>query len=339
MPNINLLLLKGIFVYSNCISLIQYYIIRPANNLQLINYFYYVFSNYYIKIKNLYYNIKNEPDNKSKNINIDNWTSGIFPCMKQNEISVLPNWGNISCLQIKPVKFINIEVLTFLNTTMYFIKAFYKNPFTAITFKKTIDYAENIKNCNVIYDEKYFYFFMPVVYSFDKKLLNPPTQKNIVYNSVFNSYDKMKIHNELNIVKKQFTSKLQRKLFTIKYDNYYYFKLINRENVDRNDILINGLIASNVSFMTIEYFHSSLKEPFQIDLTKYNLSIGSEILDPIFIQRYIEYNYGSKYTFSLGYILNIIDCNFNLFKLKDGQYLKLGLNNYSVKNLSDLNGD
>jgi hypothetical protein len=156
---------------------------------------------------------------------------------------------------------------------------------------------------------------------------------NQIYVAGLNVNDVNMLNNEIILSKLKLDKTNQHpnieKLLTIKYNDYYFTKKIKYNH--SVDCFPLNFIPSDVQFLTIEYHHPTLKEPIPIHLTKMKLVVGSEILTPIFIQRYFEYTYGNIYCVKQGYILEIIDKNIHSFQLNENQHILLGKGIYLVK--------
>jgi hypothetical protein len=132
-------------------------------------------------------------------------------------------------------------------------------------------------------------------------------------------------------------SEIPLNLFILKVDNCFFTKIIHQTN-PRTTKLPVRYKKSNVTFMTIEYVHSSLKTPLLIDLSSFNFTDESEILGYIFIYWYLKRKYGNwvNKIFDVNYKLNIIDSDFNIFELKPQNYILLNENSYEVNRISCL---
>lgn len=126
-------------------------------------------------------------------------------------------------------------------------------------------------------------------------------------------------------------------LFILKVDNCFFTKIIYQTNPRTTQLPVKYK-KSNVTFMTIEYVHSSLKTPLLIDLSSFNFTDESEILGYIFIYWYLKRKYGNwvNKIFDLNYRLNIIDSDFNIFELKPQSYILLKENSYEINRIASL---
>jgi len=116
-------------------------------------------------------------------------------------------------------------------------------------------------------------------------------------------------------------------LVCAKNNSSYIYKVIN-ENYKEINIEF-PIVLSNIKFISIEYTHPIMKNSIVINLDKSNYSVGSEILSPIFIKRYLSYQ-SQNYYFDYDYEVKIIDGDLKSFSLKNGQYLALGLESYEI---------
>jgi len=132
-------------------------------------------------------------------------------------------------------------------------------------------------------------------------------------------------------------SEIPLNLFILKVDNCFFTKIIYQTNPRTTKLQVRYK-KSNVTFMTIEYVHSSLKTPLLIDLSSFNFTAESEILGYIFIYWYLKRKYGNwiNKIFDVNYKLNIIDNDFNIFELKPQNYILLNENSYEVNQVGCL---
>jgi len=129
-------------------------------------------------------------------------------------------------------------------------------------------------------------------------------------------------------------------------NNIYYFRVIPAQNTTQQTPTFHPIyyklhvfpyfrenVKTEISFLSVEYSHPLLKGgPLPIDLSKFNLSIGSEILDTLFLKRYFEYTFGRRYPFyEDGYCLTVMDHKFHVFQLNCHQYIMLMRKMYIVK--------
>lgn len=105
--------------------------------------------------------------------------------------------------------------------------------------------------------------------------------------------------------------------------NYNVLKNIHNKNYKPN--------YSNVSFLSVTYFHKN-DVPVVLNVNKEWLVVGNEILGSTHVLRLLEYQ-SEPFSFSMDYVLDIIDSNINFLKLNSHQILKIDSENYFVKTL------
>ena len=103
--------------------------------------------------------------------------------------------------------------------------------------------------------------------------------------------------------------------------NYNVLKNIYMKNYKPN--------YSNVRFLSVTYFHND-DVPIVLNIDKEWLVVGNEILGSTHVLRLLEYQ-SEPFTFSMNYVLDIIDSNINFLKLNSYQILKIDCENYYVK--------
>ena len=103
--------------------------------------------------------------------------------------------------------------------------------------------------------------------------------------------------------------------------NYDVFKKIYSKNYKPN--------YSNVTFLSVTYFHKN-DVPIVLNVDKEWLVVGNEILGYTHVLRLLEYQ-SESFSFSMDYVLDIIDSNINFLKLNSHQILKIDSENYYVK--------
>ena len=87
-------------------------------------------------------------------------------------------------------------------------------------------------------------------------------------------------------------------------------------------------------FLNIEYSHPTMEYTIPIELNKMKIMVYSEILSPLFIRRYLEYQHWA-FQFDMDYTVDIIDVNLNHFQLKSNQSILLGREVYLVKDTTN----
>lgn len=110
----------------------------------------------------------------------------------------------------------------------------------------------------------------------------------------------------------------------------YGRKVFNESFVER-PLVTNIYCKSNVGFLSIEYSHSKLANHLDIVLDKRYLNKGSQILSPLFVSRYLAYEYGTHTFFEdMDYTLSIIDNYLNIFTIDKNKIIILGDNDYEI---------
>ena len=90
--------------------------------------------------------------------------------------------------------------------------------------------------------------------------------------------------------------------------------------------------TSSVHFLSITYTNGN-DRPVILVKNKEWLVVGNEILGPIHVLRMLEYQ-NEPFTFSMDYVLDIIDTDINIFQLRSNQYLKINTDGYIISNIS-----
>lgn len=91
------------------------------------------------------------------------------------------------------------------------------------------------------------------------------------------------------------------------------------------------MIVSKVRFISIEYTHPKLTGHLIIKIPDEYLFEGNQILSPLFVCRYLAYNYGTHVFFEdMNYTLTIIDNYLNIFTLNKEQKITLGKEEYEI---------
>lgn len=146
----------------------------------------------------------------------------------------------------------------------------------------------------------------------------------------------MMIEQVLNILLNDIYNKKQlENLVIIKTtdDKYIIERMNTKYDVDRIIKILNHkhkLIKS--PFLTIEYLHPKMKTKISIELKEGMCLEGNEILSPLFIKRYLEYQEKS-YHFDLDYKVFIMDKNINMFEIGNEEFIKIQDKGYKVTRL------
>ena len=75
-----------------------------------------------------------------------------------------------------------------------------------------------------------------------------------------------------------------------------------------------------------------MQKTIPIDINKGYFSDNNQILSPLFIKRYLEYQ-GQPYYFDLDYKINIMDKNINTVELYSNDYVELREKGYNIISL------
>jgi hypothetical protein len=121
-------------------------------------------------------------------------------------------------------------------------------------------------------------------------------------------------------------------MVTMKFDNQYINRVFfNTTKPTLFDIALQ-LVPSKHQFISIKYSHPRMKEPIFIDIDKEYYYAYNEVLSPLFIKRYLEYQ-PLYYYFDMNYELEIMDNDINTFKMTSKQYILLVESTYTIKNI------
>lgn len=213
--------------------------------------------------------------------------------------------------------------------------------------KREPSFHSSWRNITILYlsddEETVFFAFLPFM-EFFKKWLIPAKWEYVERYSFVDSEDK-----EFNdfIVRKSYHHKKLHILFTSKQNDLAGSGGYFTKNVFVEDSIIRlpppyfghlgNSTISEVKFMRIEYNHPSLKTPVLIDLDKQKFIVGSTILDPVFVFRYLKYHYGNKIRFDLDYTIVVFDEKFAIFEMNYKQSIYLGKNEYKLE-FSEMSG-
>lgn len=122
-------------------------------------------------------------------------------------------------------------------------------------------------------------------------------------------------------------------MITMKLKNQYYNKCFNKSfnkinSKSEGDTCYSNM-ETNVSFLSVEYKHPNMKNTIMIDIPKDVLIQGNVILSPLFIKRYLEYQY-EYYIFDENYEVDIMDSDVNMISLNYTDSILLLENSYDV---------
>lgn len=112
-------------------------------------------------------------------------------------------------------------------------------------------------------------------------------------------------------------------------------KYINRIFFNKNEAKMETelpLVPSKHRFISVKYTHPNMDEPVFIDIDNEYYYANNEILSPLFVKRYLEYQL-LIYDFDMNYELEIMDNDINSYKLSSKQYILLADSTYTIKNI------
>jgi len=167
---------------------------------------------------------------------------------------------------------------------------------------------------------KYYYTYNKYVYTY-----------NEVYNS--NSLINLEDYKEsLQTVKEIVKSDnaIAECLITIKIDGKYVHRLCNPSTILNDSYITNILLEpSNVRFLSIEYHASDCSYAQVLEIDKNELLINNEILSASYIKRALEYQI-PYHRFNNKYTILLMDNNLKTVSLREGEYIVLHKNYYSI---------
>jgi hypothetical protein len=88
---------------------------------------------------------------------------------------------------------------------------------------------------------------------------------------------------------------------------------------------------SSVHFLSVTYTNGE-DTPVTLAINKEWLTVGNEILGPVHVLRMLEYQ-EQPFTFSMDYVLDIIDSNIMIFQLSSSQFLKIEKDGYVISGI------
>jgi hypothetical protein len=132
-----------------------------------------------------------------------------------------------------------------------------------------------------------------------------------------------------------FTEKKVENLEKFKIESFVckifgYRRVFNELFLDMHEEPLS-MFKSRIRFLVIEYHHPKLARHLDIVLDKRYLNSGSQILSPLFVSRYLAYEYGTHTIFEdMNYTLSIIDNHLNVCSIDKDQIIKLGIDDYEI---------
>lgn len=148
--------------------------------------------------------------------------------------------------------------------------------------------------------------------------------------SLFNkSVDKLRKKNidNINISKYLITIKYiyDDILYTqsrIIYNNNQSYVYFNLKTIDEH---LNSEINLKSKILSIEYTHPDMNNSLEIKLDKSYYDYGNEILDSIFIKKYLSMTYNkNSYVFDNNYKIILIDGDVNILEFGNDSFIRLG---------------
>jgi hypothetical protein len=112
-------------------------------------------------------------------------------------------------------------------------------------------------------------------------------------------------------------------------------KYINRVFFNKNEPKMDTdlpLVPSKHRFISVKYTHPNMDEPIFIDIDNEYYYANNEILSPLFVKRYLEYQ-PLTYDFDMNYELEVMDNDINTYVLTSKQYILLAESTYTIKNI------
>jgi len=120
-------------------------------------------------------------------------------------------------------------------------------------------------------------------------------------------------------------------MITMKIDEKYINRIFFNKNEPKMDTEL-PLVPSKHRLISVKYKHPNMDEPIFIDIDKEYYYTNNEILSPLFIKRYLEYQH-LIYDFDMNYELEIMDNDINTYVINSKQYILLADNTYTIKNI------
>lgn len=110
-------------------------------------------------------------------------------------------------------------------------------------------------------------------------------------------------------------------MVTMNYENKLFHYTIPLNNTGNDDNIISITEPSKVRFVCIEYHHPEMKtSPLLLKIPLNSFYVGNHILGSLFVKRILE-NQFQNYIFDGDYYLNVIDMDFNKFRLTIGEFI------------------
>lgn len=120
-------------------------------------------------------------------------------------------------------------------------------------------------------------------------------------------------------------------MITMKIGEKYINRIFFNKNEPKMDTEL-PLVPSKHRLISVKYKHPNMDEPIFIDIDKEYYYTNNEILSPLFIKRYLEYQH-LIYDFDMNYELEIMDNDINTYVINSKQYILLADNTYTIKNI------
>lgn len=120
-------------------------------------------------------------------------------------------------------------------------------------------------------------------------------------------------------------------MITMKLNDCYIQRVISEKSTNYNPV-VYPVTASNVKFLTVEYTHPIMQNSIFIELDRKYFYEKNDILSPLFVKRYLDYQ-AYIYYFDMDYKINILDSNITMLSLFSNQYVTLGVDDYEIRKL------
>jgi len=113
-----------------------------------------------------------------------------------------------------------------------------------------------------------------------------------------------------------------------KNTNYLIKKL--SEHFTKLDTTKLNCEKSNVSFISVNYFHPKMTNLISLNIDKSMLLTQNDLFTPTFVRRWLEYQ-DEHFIFDMDYLIKIIDSNINMIELNSKQYIQIQKDDYIIE--------
>jgi hypothetical protein len=131
------------------------------------------------------------------------------------------------------------------------------------------------------------------------------------------------------------TDNILEGMITVKVNNQYINRVFFNNTKPTAFDWSLPLVQSKHQFLSIKYTHPNMKDAIFIDIDKEYYYAYNEILSPLFVKRYLEYQ-PLIYDFDMDYELEIMDNDINTFVINSKQYILLVESTYTIKNIETI---